>query len=196
MTRNRRLARHVAGVGMGELRRQVEYKTDWSGVRLHIAGRWYPVPRRVRVVVWLKPSSACPNVHSAAMSAPSCSIATGTLPVTSPHPSATSSQTCGATVNEPDGNPHRPTPCGQYRHGKTHDVNAAPQGDGCPNRANSYPLNSSSGNGQHQTGFFRWRSAFRSTRPRAGIAERVLACARSAGVSAGQSATPNPPHQS
>jgi putative transposase len=42
MTRNRRLARHVAGVGMGELRRQVEYKTGWSGVRLHIANRRYP----------------------------------------------------------------------------------------------------------------------------------------------------------
>jgi putative transposase len=27
---------------MGELRRQVEYKTGWSGVRLHIANRWYP----------------------------------------------------------------------------------------------------------------------------------------------------------
>jgi putative transposase len=42
MSRNRRLARHVAGVGMGELRRQVEYKTGWSGVQLHIANRWYP----------------------------------------------------------------------------------------------------------------------------------------------------------
>jgi putative transposase len=27
---------------MGELRRQVEYKTGWSGVRLHIANWWYP----------------------------------------------------------------------------------------------------------------------------------------------------------
>jgi putative transposase len=42
MLHNRRLARHVAGVGMGELRRQVEYKTGWSGVRLHIADSWYP----------------------------------------------------------------------------------------------------------------------------------------------------------
>jgi putative transposase len=41
MTKNRR-ARHVADVGMGELRRQVEYKTGWSGVRVHIANRWYP----------------------------------------------------------------------------------------------------------------------------------------------------------
>jgi putative transposase len=27
---------------MGELRGQVEYKTGWSGVRLHIADTWYP----------------------------------------------------------------------------------------------------------------------------------------------------------
>src|SRR3977135_3627246 len=27
---------------MGELRRQVEYKTGWSGMRLHIANRWGP----------------------------------------------------------------------------------------------------------------------------------------------------------
>ena len=42
MLRNRRLARHVAGVGMGVLQWQVEYKTGWSGVRPHIANRWYP----------------------------------------------------------------------------------------------------------------------------------------------------------
>jgi putative transposase len=42
MTRNRRLARHIAGVGMAELRRQIEYKAHWSGVHVHIADRWYP----------------------------------------------------------------------------------------------------------------------------------------------------------
>ena len=42
MLRNRRLARHVAGVGMGELRRQIEYKATWSGVHVHVADRWYP----------------------------------------------------------------------------------------------------------------------------------------------------------
>ncbi len=40
MTKNRRLARHLAGVGMAELRRQIEYKANWSGV--HVADRWYP----------------------------------------------------------------------------------------------------------------------------------------------------------
>ena len=42
MTKNRRLARHIAGVGMAELRRQIEYKAAWSGVHVHVADRWYP----------------------------------------------------------------------------------------------------------------------------------------------------------
>jgi putative transposase len=42
MLRNRRLARHIAGVGMAELRRQVEYKSEWVGSRVHRADRWYP----------------------------------------------------------------------------------------------------------------------------------------------------------
>jgi len=42
MLRNRRLARHVAGVGWGELRRQIEYKTSWAGGRVVVADRWYP----------------------------------------------------------------------------------------------------------------------------------------------------------
>ena len=42
MLRNRRLARHVAGVGWGELRRQIEYKTGWAATTVHIADRWYP----------------------------------------------------------------------------------------------------------------------------------------------------------
>ena len=42
MLRNRRLARHVAGVGWGELRRQIEYKTGWAATTVHVADRWYP----------------------------------------------------------------------------------------------------------------------------------------------------------
>src|ERR1700716_1960031 len=35
----------------------------------------------------------------------------------------------------------RPTPCGQrVLPGKTHEVNAAPQGDGYPNRSDTHPL--------------------------------------------------------
>jgi putative transposase len=42
MLKNRRLPRHIAGVGMGEFRRQLEYKTSWAGGRVVVADRWYP----------------------------------------------------------------------------------------------------------------------------------------------------------
>jgi len=42
MLRNRRLARHIADAGFAELRRQLAYKTHWSGGRLVLADRWYP----------------------------------------------------------------------------------------------------------------------------------------------------------
>lgn len=42
MLANRRLARHIADAGFGELRRQLTYKTKWNGGRLHVADRWYP----------------------------------------------------------------------------------------------------------------------------------------------------------
>jgi IS605 OrfB family transposase len=41
MLRNRRLARHVADASFGEIRRQLEYKTQWHGGRLVIADRWF-----------------------------------------------------------------------------------------------------------------------------------------------------------
>jgi putative transposase len=45
MLRNRCLARHVAWVGMGEFRRQVEYKTGWVGGTVQVVDRWYPSPK-------------------------------------------------------------------------------------------------------------------------------------------------------
>ncbi len=42
MMSNRRLARHVAGVGMAEFRRQVCYKAAWRGGQVVVAGRWFP----------------------------------------------------------------------------------------------------------------------------------------------------------
>ncbi|MCY1143700.1 IS607 family element RNA-guided endonuclease TnpB [Actinoplanes sp. Pm04-4] len=40
--RNRRLARRIADAGLGEIRRQLAYKTQWNGGRLLVADRWYP----------------------------------------------------------------------------------------------------------------------------------------------------------
>jgi putative transposase len=47
----------------------------------------------------------------------------------------TSSHSCGATVNEPDGNPHQThtTWAADTVTGKTHKANATPQGNGYPN---------------------------------------------------------------
>jgi putative transposase len=42
MLRNRRLARHIADAGWGELRRQLGYKTAWAGTRLVQADAFYP----------------------------------------------------------------------------------------------------------------------------------------------------------
>ena len=44
--------RHLAGTGMAELGRQIQYKTARTGGRVHIADRWFPVRRRVRPVAW------------------------------------------------------------------------------------------------------------------------------------------------
>jgi IS605 OrfB family transposase len=41
MLGNRRLARHIADAGWGELRRQLGYKTSWAGGRLVRADRWF-----------------------------------------------------------------------------------------------------------------------------------------------------------
>ena len=41
MVKNRRLARAIADAGFGEFRRQVEYKSAWSGGRVVVADRWF-----------------------------------------------------------------------------------------------------------------------------------------------------------
>jgi putative transposase len=41
MLRNKRLARHIAGAGWAEIRRQLTYKAQWAGVRLIVADRWF-----------------------------------------------------------------------------------------------------------------------------------------------------------
>jgi IS605 OrfB family transposase len=41
MVRNRRLARHIADAGFGEIRRQFAYKTGWHSGRLIVADRWF-----------------------------------------------------------------------------------------------------------------------------------------------------------
>jgi len=46
MVRNRHLARAISDVGLGEFRRQLEYKCRWYGSRLAVAPRFYPSTKR------------------------------------------------------------------------------------------------------------------------------------------------------
>ena len=41
MKKDRRLAKAISDSGMGELRRQIEYKAQWYGVEVIIASRWF-----------------------------------------------------------------------------------------------------------------------------------------------------------
>ncbi|WP_232320447.1 RNA-guided endonuclease InsQ/TnpB family protein [Rhodococcus sp. WMMA185] len=106
MLRNRSLARHIAGVGMGEVRRQTECKTAWRGSSVHIADRWYPSS---------KTCSACGDVK-AKLSLKKrvfkcdCGLRMDRDLNAARNLAAlvqTSSPSCGATVNEPDGTPRK-----------------------------------------------------------------------------------------
>lgn len=134
MTRNRRLARHVAGAGLAELRRQIEYKARWAGVHVHTADRWYPssktcsgcgvVKAKLRLSERAYRCEACGLVLDRDLNAARNLAALVHR--------ETSSPSCGATVNEPAGNPGktrttratgtatgRPAPgAGQRRHRK------------------------------------------------------------------------------
>lgn len=139
MVTNRRLARHVAGVGMAELRRQIEYKAAWAGVRVHIADRWYPssktcsgcgvVKAKLRLSDRVFACSSCGTSMDRDLNA-ARNLANLV---------EASSHSWWATENEPDGNPcqtrtmraagtatGRPAPhgAGQRRHRKapTHET--------------------------------------------------------------------------
>ena len=133
MIRNRRLARHVAGAGMAELCRQIEYKAHWAGVRVHTADRWFPssktcsgcgvVKAKLRLSDRVYRCEACGLVLDRDLNAARNLAALVHR--------ETSSPSCGATVNEPVGNLRktrttratgtatgRPAPAGQRRRRK------------------------------------------------------------------------------
>lgn len=105
MVRNRRLARHVAGVGMAELRRMIEYKATWAGVHMHVADRWYPssktcsdcgvVKAKLRLSERMFHCDRCGFVLDRDLNAARNLAA------------LVSSHSWWATENEPDGNPRK-----------------------------------------------------------------------------------------
>jgi putative transposase len=121
MVRNRRLARHIAGLGLAELRRQLDYKTRDAGVRLVVADRWFPSS---------KTCSACGAVRAKLTLAQRefvCENCGARLDrdLNAAHnlaalaDEAASEPSCGRTENEPAGNPRQTAPGGNgYRHGK------------------------------------------------------------------------------
>jgi putative transposase len=122
MVRNKRLARHISGLGMGEFRRQPDYKaTTTAGVHVHVADRWYPSS---------KTCSACGAVRAELTLAEreficeSCgtrldrdfNAALNLAALAAPF---TSEPSCGRTENQPAGNPRKTAMGGNgYRHGK------------------------------------------------------------------------------
>ena len=138
MLRNRRLARHIADAGFGQIRRQLAYKTAWHGGRLVLAGRYYPSSKTCSGCGAVKAKLAlsertyrcqqCGLVLDRDLNAARnlAALAGGA-----------SSPSRGATVNEPAGNPPKTRPAGTgYRHGKTVPRTRgrpapAPQGPGC-----------------------------------------------------------------
>jgi len=120
MIRNRRLARHIAGLGMAELRRQLDYKTRDAGVRLVVADRWFPSS---------KTCSACGAVRAKLTLAQrqfmceSCGTRLDRDLNAARNLAALAAQasepSCGRTENEPAGNPPKTALGGNgYRHGK------------------------------------------------------------------------------
>jgi len=109
MLRNRHLARRIAGVGMGELRRQVEYKARWAGVHLRVANRWHPSSKTCSdchvVKAKLRLSERTFHCDSCGFTLDRDLNAARNLAGLV----ETSSPSYGATLNEPAGNPRKTT---------------------------------------------------------------------------------------
>jgi putative transposase len=120
MVRNHRLARAIAGLGMAELRRQLDYKATDAGVRLMVADRWYPSSKTcsacgaVRAKLTLAQRQfVCENCGTRLDRDLNAARNLAALAAQASEPS------CGRTENEPAGNPRKTGMAGNgYRHGK------------------------------------------------------------------------------
>jgi transposase len=117
----RRLARHLADAGFGQIRRQLGYKTVWYGGRLVTADRFYPSSKtcsgcgamkaKLRLSERMFRCERCGLVMDLDLNAARNLAALA---------SSASSPSRVATINEPAGNPEKTRAAGTgYRHGKT-----------------------------------------------------------------------------
>jgi putative transposase len=97
---------------MAELRRQIEYKTGWAGGRVHLADRWFPssktcsgcgvVKAKLRLSDRTYRCDQCPLVLDRDLNA-----ARNLAQLVDEVVAARPPRVAWATVNEPDGNPHK-----------------------------------------------------------------------------------------
>jgi putative transposase len=112
MLRNRRLARRIADVGMGELRRLVDYKTTRYGGRLVVADRWYPssktcsscgvVKTKLRLSERIFTCEHCGLALDRDLNA-----ARNLAALAAEATDGTSTASCVGTLNQPEGNPRK-----------------------------------------------------------------------------------------
>ncbi|WP_229480600.1 IS607 family element RNA-guided endonuclease TnpB [Mycolicibacterium mageritense] len=130
MLANHRIARRISGTSWGELRRQLTYKTADRGGTLVVADRFYPSSKACSncgtVKAKLSLSQRIYHCESCSISIDRDRNAAANLAALAASAAATSSPSCGATQNEPDGNPRKTSTAGsRHRHGKSNEDNAA-----------------------------------------------------------------------
>lgn len=124
MLGNHRLARRIAGASWGELRRQLVYKTNWRGGSLVVADRFYPSSNTCSecgaVKAKLRLSERVYRCDQCGMSTdPDLNAARNLAGLVAGRTDGASSPSCGATINEPAGNPRKTGEAGRgYCHGK------------------------------------------------------------------------------
>jgi putative transposase len=112
MLRNPRLARRIAGVGMGELRRQIGYKTARYGSRLVLADRWYPSSKTCSGCGVVK-AKLCLSErvftceHCGLVLDRDLNAARNLAALAAQASGGASAASCVGTVNQPEGNPRK-----------------------------------------------------------------------------------------
>lgn len=131
MIRNRSLSRRIAGAGWGEFRRQITCKAPRCGAVVIVANRFYPSSKRCSRCgvekAKLRLSERIFDCEHCGLTIDRDTNAARNLAGLAKDLSAqTSTSSCGATLNEPAGNPCESDIVGSgYGHGKPHAGNVA-----------------------------------------------------------------------